>query len=64
MAYGFHTTKTESGFAWAIVRTEWSDALGHSVTTTVKNGVRATRAQALGSAKRWVLFFRKGGVAA
>ena len=64
MAYGFSTKKSDNGFAWAITRTEWSEDLGRAITTTVKAGVKATRNQATGAAKRWVLFFRNGGVLA
>lgn len=63
MAYGFTTTKNENGFAWAITRTEWNEEIQKGVTTIVKSGIRATRAQAMGAAKKWVLFFRRGGVA-
>lgn len=61
MAYGFTTTKTAAGFTWAITATEWNAELGKAVTTTLKAGASATRAQATGAAKRWVLFFRRGG---
>lgn len=61
MTHGFTTTKTASGFAWTITETVWSDHLARAVTTIVQSGVRPTRAQAMGAAKRWVLFFRRGG---
>lgn len=61
MTYGFSTTKTISGYNWVITRTEWSDEIGRAISTIVKSGVCATRAKALGAAKRWVLFFRRGG---
>jgi hypothetical protein len=61
MAHGFNTTKTADGYSWTITATEWSDDLGKAITTVVKSGTKATRAQALGAAKKWVLFFRRGG---
>lgn len=61
MTHGFRTTKTAQGFEWAITRTEWNEAAGRSFTTELKAGVSATRAKALGAAKKWVLFFRRGG---
>jgi hypothetical protein len=61
MTYGFRTTKTAQGFEWAITRTEWNEAAGRSFTTEPKSGFASTRAKALGMAKKWVLFFRRGG---
>lgn len=61
MAHGFSTTQTTAGFAWSVTRTIWDANLGRAVTTTLKSGNRPTRAQATGAAKRWVLFFRRGG---
>lgn len=64
MTYGFNTTKNGNSYNWTITRTEWIAELDRAVTTIVKAGTKATRAQALGAAKKWVLFFRRGGVLA
>lgn len=61
MTHGFSTTQTATGFNWNIARTEWNEELGKGVTTIVKTGTAATRAKALGAAKKWVIFFRRGG---
>ena len=61
MTYGWNTTQTDQGFNWSIVRTEWNAEIGRATCTTIKAGASATRAQATGAAKRWVLFFRRGG---
>jgi hypothetical protein len=61
MAYGFQTTKTAQGFVWGVTRTEWNEELGRAVTTLLKSGLAPTRAKATGIAKRWTLFFRRGG---
>lgn len=60
MTYGFSTTKTASGFEWAISRTTWNEVCGKSETVVVRCGSSESRAKALGAAKRWVLFFRRG----
>jgi hypothetical protein len=61
MAHGFNTTQTANGFNWSVTRIEWSEELGRSITTVLKAGTKPTRAQATGAAKKWVLFFRRGG---
>jgi hypothetical protein len=61
MAYGWHTTQTETGFTWAITLTTWNADLGRATTSTIKAGASPSRARATGAAKRWVLFFRRGG---
>ena len=61
MTHGFSTTKTAQGFNWAITRTVWDEAAGRSFTSTLKSGDENTRAKALGRAKKWVVFFRRGG---
>ena len=61
MTHGFTTTKTATGFDWAITQTTWDAEAGRAFTTTLKAGSEATRAKALGRAKKWVLFFRRGG---
>lgn len=61
MTYGWTTTKNEAGFTWAVTSTEWSEELGRGVSKVLKSGSVATRAKASGAAKRWVLFFRRGG---
>jgi hypothetical protein len=61
MTHGFRTTKTAEGFEWAIVRTEWNESAGRSFSTVIKSGLTSTRAKSLGMAKKWVLFFRRGG---
>ena len=61
MTHGWTTTKTKAGFDWAITQTVWNAEAGRSFTTTLKAGSEATRAKAMGRAKKWVLFFRRGG---
>ena len=58
MAYSWKTQKTETGFEWAITGTTHENG-----TVILKSGHSATRAKAAGIAKKWVLFFRRGGVA-
>jgi len=55
MAYSWKTTKTETGFDWAITGTTSEG------TIILKSGHSATRAKAMGIAKKWVVFFRRGG---
>lgn len=61
MTHGWNTRQTQDGFKWAITQTVWSDEAGRAVTTTLKAGMAPTRARATGLARRWVLFFRRGG---
>ncbi len=63
MTYGWNTHKTNSGYSWAITRTVFDEASGHGQTTIIKSGFRTTYARAMHQAKRWCLYFRKGGVA-
>ena len=58
MAYSWNTKQTATGFEWAITCTTYETG-----TTTLKSGKSATRAKAMGIAKKWVIFFRRGGVA-
>jgi hypothetical protein len=60
-AFGRTTTKTPEGFAWKVTSTVWDETAQKAVTTTLKSGVRATRAQALTPAKKWLVYFRRGG---
>lgn len=63
MTHGWTTTKTATGFKWEVTRTEWDAALGKSITTSLRDGVLPTRARAMSIAKKWALYFRRGGVA-
>ena len=54
MTIGWHTTKTANGYT-ATVR-----SIGYQVPTVVlKTANFATRAQAMGYAKKWTLYFRR-----
>lgn len=56
---GWHTTQTATGFTWTI------EAIGYQVPSVIiKTGHCATRAQATGKAKTWVLYYRRIGAAA
>lgn len=59
MTHGWNTTQTEAGFTWSVTQTTWQ--ADRANTVTLKAGRATTRAQATGAAKRWVLFFRRGG---
>lgn len=61
MAFSRTTTKTANGFDWAVSRVEWCEVAGRAITTVLKSGSTNTRAKAEGAAKRWILFFRRGG---
>ncbi|NDB68874.1 MAG: hypothetical protein EB015_12875 [Methylocystaceae bacterium] len=54
--YTWSTTKTSTGFAWRVCRFDRADIRKLIV---LREGVCATRAQAMGQAKRIVLFYRK-----
>jgi hypothetical protein len=58
MAHSFRTNQTKTGFNWAVVAIEYGQP-----ETILKSGTASTRAKATGAAKRWTLFFRRGGVA-
>ena len=63
MCFGYSTTKTPAGFGWSVHRTEWNADLQRGVSTVLKSGTLPTRARATGQARRWTLFFRRGGQA-
>lgn len=60
--YGWNTTKTANGYRWDVTENfsrTTPNADGRYVDTTIKaSGNAATRAQAMGAAKRHVLFYR------
>jgi len=61
MAYSWNTKQTATGFEWAITCTVWNADENKARTEVLVNGQATTRAKAMGIAKKWVLFFRKGG---
>lgn len=56
MSHGWNTTKTAAGYVWTVTRFIYGGG-----TTTLQTGTCPTRAQAAGRAKKWVLYYRKGG---
>lgn len=52
--YGWQTTKTDRGFSWTV------HSVSYGAPTVVhQSGVCRTRAQAMGRAKKWVLYYRR-----
>lgn len=56
MTHGWNTTKTEAGYRWQVSRFEYGAG-----ATILQSGVCTTRAKAMGRAKAWALYYRRGG---
>jgi len=54
MVYGWRTTKTETGYRWQVYRFEYQKG-----ETVLVQGTRPTREQAMGRAKKHVIFYRR-----
>jgi hypothetical protein len=55
MIYGWNTKKTAAGYAWTVY------SFDHGVGSVIlRSGTCATRAQAIGAAKRNVMVYRRG----
>ena len=65
MQASFNTTKTAEGYSWKVYEVVSSatplENGSYAKFITRQTGVKATRAQALGIAKKWTLYYRKGG---
>lgn len=53
-AIGWNTKKTSDGYEWRVYGVEFQKP-----TTSIKTGKCGTRAQAVGMAKKWCLYFRR-----
>ena len=60
MSYGWNTKKEDNGtYTWTVTETIWHDDLQCAETQTLQAGVCRTRAQAMGRAKKWVVYYRR-----